>query len=559
MEDTPPTTMVEEPSSHMARPTGLYVDVLQGIMSMLSDDSLAEIRSVARMWHQAASKEHQRRQALEAAQKRQLESDIANLAGLAELLLENTPETDPILTTLDAVTRMQQISSLDEGPHNKAIFEQPGVLPRLVQLMCHADTRLQLQAAWCITNLASDTKNDHVSAMLKLDTIPILVQLLHSPDVDVCNQAVWALGNIAGDGIMGRDAVINARAIPSLLRLHNTMPPTRRPHDFINNLVWLFSNIALPHTMAPPFEATQAMIPILAACLLDPSTDPSILGECVHALRSLMGPTVVCPHRFQVLIASGVVPRLVQLLDQSPKIIVGALDICGYLAAESDQETQSLVDAGAIPMLMRLINHYVQSIRRTAAWVLSNICAGNDVQVQAAFHHPGLFRRLIDIVHDDIETLSVRKEAVHTIANATRLAWNSRALLNQMLAMASIEALATMLEFTEPRTVAACLRGIHELLHADLHHTQAHVTRRFGLRTCQSGILVHETQSIWNRIQLLCNSPDPEVQHGAQDIIAAFEHEYQGHGNGNDDQMNASTQQSSERNSTHPASDMQDE
>jgi hypothetical protein len=559
MEDTPSMTMADEPSPHVARPTGLYVDALQGIMSMLSDDSLGEIRSVARMWHHTASKEYNRRKAIEAAQERQLASDIANLSSLVKLLLENTPETDPVLTTLDAVTRLQQICSIDGGSHNKAIFEQPGVLTRLVQLMCHTDTRLQLHAAWCITNLASDTQNDHVSAMLKLDTIPILVGLLHSPDLDVCNQAMWALGNIAGDGIVGRDAVISAGAVSSLVHLHSAVPPTRQPHDFMNNLVWLFANIALPRTVAPPFETTRAMIPILATCLLDPSTDASTLGECVHALRSLMGPTVVCPHRLQVLIDSGVVPRLVQLLERSNKIIVGALDICGYLAAESDQETQSLVDAGAIPMLMRLLNHYVQSIRRTAAWILSNIYAGSVIQVQTAFHHPGLFQCLIDIACENTETLSVRKEAVHAIANATSLAWNSRAVLNQMLVMGSIEALATMLGYTEPRTVAACLRGIRELLHADLHHTQAHSAHRFRLRTCQSGILVREKESIWNHIQLLCHFPDPEVQHVAQDIVAAFEPEYEGHATGDDNQMNASTQPSSERNSAHPTSDMQDE
>lgn len=58
--------------------------------------------------------------------------------------------------------------------------------------------KLQFEATWCITNIASGS-SDNCQALIDKGTIPLLVQILNSPDPEIVEQAIWGLGNIAGD------------------------------------------------------------------------------------------------------------------------------------------------------------------------------------------------------------------------------------------------------------------------------------------------------------------------------------------------------------------------
>ena len=74
--------------------------------------------------------------------------------------------------------------------------------------------KLQFEAVWLITNLASGETEDLkvlCKEIVELGTIPRLVELFRkTPYTDVQEQIIWALGNFAGDSILIRDTVIAA-------------------------------------------------------------------------------------------------------------------------------------------------------------------------------------------------------------------------------------------------------------------------------------------------------------------------------------------------------------
>lgn len=130
-------------------------------------------------------------------------SDIPRLCAI----INNQASTDEGI--LEAVTGFRKILSVEKNPPVKEIIDTK-ILPKIVQLLGHSDVKIQFEASWALTNVAS---TEYTRSVVENGALPYLVQLLMSHNPDVREQSAWCLGNIAGDATDLRDLVLGAGAM----------------------------------------------------------------------------------------------------------------------------------------------------------------------------------------------------------------------------------------------------------------------------------------------------------------------------------------------------------
>ena len=241
-----------------------------------------------------------------------------------------------------------------------------GVVPRLVELLARdATPRLQCDAAWSLSNIASFT-SDNKATVINAGAVPALVRLLGSPDADVHAQAVWALGNIAADIVLP----IIARELAS-----EDARLLARTADMLRRL--------LSFDRSPALDATvrAGVLPRLVELLARDAT-PRLQLEAAWALTNIAGGTSA---NTESVINAGAVPALVRLLD-SPDADVReqAVWALGNIAGGSVRTRDVVIAAGVIPPLLRcLAPHSKDSCIRNTAWAISNLCRGKPLPAPA--------------------------------------------------------------------------------------------------------------------------------------------------------------------------------
>jgi len=118
----------------------------------------------------------------------------------------------------------------------------------------------------------------------------------------------------------------------------------------------------------------------------------------------------------QSVINSGVVPRLVALLQHPSKMVVAsALRAVGNILLGDDTQAQCVINNGGLPALLQLLLHDYEPLRRDACRAVSNITAGNADQIQAVME-AGIFPVLIALMHTP-NSVGVDSEAGWALIN----------------------------------------------------------------------------------------------------------------------------------------------
>eukprot|EP00039_Didymoeca_costata_P019461 m.337620 g.337620 ORF g.337620 m.337620 type:complete len:527 (-) comp18185_c0_seq1:183-1763(-) len=329
--------------------------------------------------------------------------------GVAQLpaIINDVKSQDPEVVT-QGTQRCRQLLSKERNPPIQEVIDA-GLVPYFVQFLgAQGHEKLQFEAAWTLTNIASGASHQ-TRAVVEAGAVPYFIQLLGSTNDEIVDQSIWALGNIAGDSPSFRDGVLASGILPplsSLLQRNDIKLGMRR------NATWTMSNLCRGKDPQPQLETVRGCIPIVAQQAHH--HDEEVMTDAAWALSYL---TDGENERIQEVVNSGVVPRLVELLQHTKTSVqIPALRAVGNIVTGSDFQTQTVIDNGALPAFRQLINSHKENIRKETCWTISNITAGNKAQIQSVIE-AGLIPALISATQrGDFRT---RKEAAWAISNLT--------------------------------------------------------------------------------------------------------------------------------------------
>ncbi|XP_027349499.1 importin subunit alpha-4-like [Abrus precatorius] len=356
-------------------------------------------------------------------------------------------------TQLEATYKIRNLLSFVLNVNASLIDDviKSGVVPRFVEFLARHDApRLQFEASWILTNIASGTSN-HTRVVVELGAVPLFVQLLSSSTVEIREQAVWALGNIAGDSPQCRDYILSEGALLPLLSQLNPLSSL----SIMRNAAWTLSNFCRGKPYVD-FEQVKLAFPVLKQLIH--STDEEILTEVCWTLCYL---SEDIDGKVQAVLDAGVCPRLVELLQhQSESILLPTIRSLGNIVYGDDAQTQVLIDRGVLPCLRQIMmQNHKKGIMKEVCWTISNITAGTKAQVQAVLE-ANIILPLVRLLHH--AEFEVKKEAAWAICNATYI--GSHEHIKFLVIQGCLKPLCDLLTCLDLNAVTLCLEGLENIL-----------------------------------------------------------------------------------------------
>lgn len=152
----------------------------------------------------------------------------------------------------EATRKIRMILSLENNPPiERVLSSSPDLIPRLISFLdCYDSPQLQLEAAWCMTNIASGS-SECTAFIVRSGVIPCFVKLLETTMYDdIKEQTIWGLGNIAGDSSEFRNLVLQCGALKPLC---NQISYDFAKLTMLRNATWALSNFCRGKPL-PPME-----------------------------------------------------------------------------------------------------------------------------------------------------------------------------------------------------------------------------------------------------------------------------------------------------------------
>lgn len=433
----------------------------------------------------------------------------AGQEGVTRKSIENLPtlvmqinSEDP-LQQFEATTQFRRILAVDKDPPITEIIAA-GVVPRFVLFLTYAhNPKLQFEAAWALTNIASGS-SEQTRAVMEAGAVSILVNLAaSSPSDEVKEQAIWTLGNIAGDSHVCRDYVLQKGALTPIL----TQLVQSSKFSMLRNATWSLSNLCRGKP-APNFNVVRIALPVLARLIH--CTDQEVLADACWALSYLSDGDNT---QIQTVIDSGICDRVVQLLAHpSSAVQTPALRVIGNIVSgDDDRQTDTLIKHGVLPHLLALLSHPKKVIKKECCWTISNITAGTKQQIQAVFD-ANIVPPLIKLL--GTSEFDVKKEAAWAVSNAA--SGGNIMQIKYLVSQGAVKPLCDLLSLPDNKIVLVALEAVEGILKIGekIRHNANREVNDYAT-------FVEEAEGL-DKIEALQKHPSEEIYKKAVEILEKY-------------------------------------
>lgn len=309
-----------------------------------------------------------------------------------------------------------------------------------------------------LTNIVSGTSGQ-TQVVVDHDTIPALMNILQSHNnADVIEQAVWCIGNIAGEAPKMRDLVVTAGALPFILQL---LCKPQQTIQILRTAVWCVSLMCKTVPLSD-FAVVKSALPAIAQLPLHVQ-DEEVLTDACWCLFYLSGDESPTHLQVQAVIASGVIPRLVELLrHNNTNVVTPALRTIGTVVMGDEDQTQTVLNCHVLPALRQLLNHSQKDIRKEACWTISNITAGTQEQIQQVID-ADLIPALVSILSSN-EEFEVKQRIAWALSNAANGASDEQ-MTRYLADHGVIESMCQLLACDDRKIIEGVLECLDNILH----------------------------------------------------------------------------------------------
>ncbi|KAG7364695.1 Armadillo-type fold [Nitzschia inconspicua] len=362
---------------------------------------------------------------------------------------------------LDSIRGLRCILATCEDDATVNTVVHGNALPRLVEYLSpRCPPEFVYESLWCINNIAATA---HSQAVFNSGAVKdIMYHLKNSTNNEVRETCIMALTNIVSDGGEMRLSVLSQGLIDILLDiLHDLKDPTE---SLGFHTIWSLCTICQePLEDGPAMKITATLGVVFCNLVqLQKKHLAEIMNDILWAFSYLSKSR---PNVMESVVQLGMIPYLVTLLNENQinLQIQPVLKVLGNIVAGTEAQTQSVLDAGILAFLQPLFHDATHpwEIRKEAAWMASNICAGSQAQVRALFE-TGLIEDLALIALED--RWQVRNEAIWAIANFCT--GHGSKYIQNVIDQGGIAPLVTVLAMTSPSEDMICevLDALHKIL-----------------------------------------------------------------------------------------------
>lgn len=321
-------------------------------------------------------------------------------------------DSDDLFQQHFGIIHLRRILAIKNHQPIQTVMDHPVFFKIVRMARDEVNLHLQLEATWCLANLASGTTEQTMSLVQK-NVVSLFADLIRSPYSQISEQAIWGIGNISGDCVEFRNKVMASHAPEALLEKAGS------PIDenILNLIIWVLSNLCrLRNSKSKVGPIEMRMLEVLKNGFKS-SQNQDVLNDCLHGLfNSAKAESNHIFADFDFLLKLQRYYTEIQTSYQSKRSLMSAIHtFLGGFTSNCDEYVLLMLKVGFLTVLKNSLFINDLDNLREVCWVMSNLAIGSIEQVKALVSEHLLLETLLKI--SSHSNLLLAKEATWTLCN----------------------------------------------------------------------------------------------------------------------------------------------